>query len=284
VTEEITGLDLVAWQLRIAQGEDLPHEFPAPRGHSIQFRINAEDPAHGFFPATGTITELHEPAGPGVRMDSGVHTGTVVGTDFDPMLAKLVVTGEDRAQALARARRALDEYVLTGVATLLPLHRALVDEPAFSDDLTVSTDWLQKEYMPRFAGPAIDAEGDRPQPESSSVDVVVEVDGHRLTVKVPAELARPAAPGVKASAGRLRRKGSSRADDSPVLAAPMQGTIVSVDVAAGDSVEIGDKLAVIEAMKMEQPLMAKRAGTVSEILVGTGESVRAGAPLVRFDG
>ncbi|WAL40358.1 ATP-grasp domain-containing protein [Brevibacterium sp. BRM-1] len=281
VTEEVTGVDLVAWQLRVAAGEALPAAFPAPRGHSLQFRINAEDPAHGFFPATGQIAELHEPAGPGIRMDSGVRPGTVVGTDFDPMLAKLIVTGEDRAQALARARRALDEYVLTGVATLLPLHRALVDEPAFANELSVSTDWLQKEYMPRFAGPAAE-EAPREQPAADSLDVVVEVDGHRLTVKVPAELARPADPGAKASAGRLRRKGSRRADDSPVLAAPMQGTIVSIDVTAGDDVEIGDRLAVIEAMKMEQPLTAKRAGTVSEVLVGSGEAVRAGTPIVRF--
>lgn len=283
ITEEVAGIDLVAWQLKIAQGESLPESFPAPRGHAIQFRINAEDPAQNFFPATGKITALREPAGPGVRMDSGVEVGRFVTSDFDPMLAKLIVTGEDRQQALARARRALDEYVLEGVATLLPLHRALVNEPAFAEDFSVSTEWLQTEYVPNFDIPA--STPGETSPDTSSVDVVVEVDGHRLTVKVPKELAAAgngSAVPAERPARRLRRKGSRRSNESAELAAPMQGTIVSVEVAAGDSVSEGQTLAVIEAMKMEQPLKATREGVVSDVLVEAGASVKSGTTLITF--
>ncbi|GAA4395256.1 biotin carboxylase N-terminal domain-containing protein [Brevibacterium sp. NPDC049920] len=282
VTEEVAGVDLVAWQLRIAAGESLPPELPVPRGHSIEFRINAEDARRGFFPATGRITRYIPPAGPGIRLDSGVGTGTEVGTDFDPMLAKLIVTGEDRAQALARARRALDEFTIEGVRTLIPLHRRLVDEPAFTEDFTVSTHWLQSTYMPQFDTPE-EPMSVHTQPAEDVIDIVVEVEGHRMTVKVPAELARPAAPGSATRRGGLRRRGSRREDDSPRLTAPMQGTIVSVEVAAGDTVEAGQRLAVIEAMKMEQPLTATHAATVARVLVEPGATVRAGEPLVEFE-
>lgn len=303
VTEEVTGVDLVAWQLRIAAGETLPEAFPSPRGHALEFRINAEDAAAGFFPATGTVETYEVPSGPGVRLDSGVRAGSVVGVDFDPMLAKLVVTGENRAQALARARRALAEFELTGVQTLLPLHRALVDEPAFTEDFTVSTLWLQSDFMPRFTseGSVTDAptpgrSGTDPHDDSSgeTVDVVVEVDGHRMTVKVPATLAAPGAAPTggtadsPAAARRARRarhhRSAARTDDSPQLVSPMQATVVSVDVAPGDTVSTGDRLAVIEAMKMEQPLTATHDATVKAVLVSAGDGVKSGQVLVEFEG
>ncbi|MCQ9368506.1 biotin/lipoyl-binding protein [Brevibacterium sp. 91QC2O2] len=286
VTEEVTGVDLVTWQLRIAAGQTLPETFPTPRGHAIQFRINAENPAQNFFPATGTISRLREPAGPGVRMDSGVRQGTVVGTDFDPMLAKLIVTGPDRATALARARRALAEYALDGVATLLPLHRALLEAPAFTTDFTVDTKWLETDFMPGFTADKV-APGTA-APADETTDVVVEVDGHRLTVKVPSALltsvsgttvpARPTGLG----GSRLRRRGSNRTDDASALTAPMQGTIVSVNVTDGDTVSAGDTLAVIEAMKMEQPLKATHDAVVASVGVSSGDTVKAGTPIVTF--
>ena len=278
ITEEVTGVDLVAWQLKIACGEKLPSSMSAPRGHAFQFRINAENPANRFIPATGRIVELHEPAGPGIRMDSGVKEGTTVGTDFDPMLAKLIVTGEDREQALARARRALDEYILNGVATLLPLHRELVRTPAFTTDFSVYTLWLEQEFMPSFSAPQeLTAET---SPEDTTTDVVVEVDGHRLTVKVPASLTTG---GQQTKVKPPRRRKTSRVStDSGDLTAPMQGTIVTVDVQPGDTVNEGDRLAVIEAMKMEQPLTATRTATVSEVCVEAGSAVKSGTPLVKF--
>lgn len=279
VTEEVTGVDLVAWQLRIAAGEKLPEAFPAPQGHAFQFRINAENPANRFIPSTGRITQLHEPAGPGVRMDTGVKTGTVVGTDFDPMLSKLIVWGEDRAHALARSRRALNEYVLDGVATLLPLHRALVEAPAFTTNFGVSTRWLEEEFMPGFSAPA--GHTAEISPDDDTTDVIVEVDGHRLTVKVPATLT----VGGKTAAVKppRRRKTTKVVANAGDLIAPMQGTIVTVDVKPGDTVGEGDRLAVIEAMKMEQPLTATRAATIASVLVEPGAAVKSGATLVTFE-
>ncbi|RBP66166.1 biotin carboxyl carrier protein /biotin carboxylase [Brevibacterium sanguinis] len=282
VTEEVTGVDLVAWQLRIASGERLPESFPEVRGHSIQFRINAEDPTT-FFPATGTVKNHRAPSGPGVRLDSGIGEGSAVGTDFDPMLAKLIVTGADREQALARAKRALDEYRIEGVSTLLPLHRVLVAEDAFAKDFEVWTNWLETAFVNPLATPH---PGDHMSTSVDSFTVVVEVDGRRMTVSVPkdvvSDLGHVPSPSVPRRKRSLRRKGARVADDSASLNAPMQGTIVSVAVAPGDSVEAGDTLAVIEAMKMEQPLKAGHAGTVAEVLVEAGSSVKAGEPLVRF--
>ncbi|GAA1849676.1 acetyl/propionyl/methylcrotonyl-CoA carboxylase subunit alpha [Brevibacterium marinum] len=282
VTEEVTGVDLVAWQLRIASGGQLPESFPPVRGHSIQFRINAEDPST-YFPATGTVKNHRAPAGPGVRLDSGIGEGSVVGTDFDPMLAKLIITGADRNQALARARRALDEYRIEGVSTLLPLHRVLVAEKAFAEDFEVWTDWLETTFVNPLAEPQ---SGDHMSTATDSFSVVVEVDGRRMTVSVPkdviSDLGHVPSPSVPRRKRSLSRRGAQLADDSNSLNAPMQGTIVSVAVSAGDTVEAGDTLAVIEAMKMEQPLKAGHSGTVSEVLVDTGTSVRSGEPIVRF--
>lgn len=282
VTEEVTGVDLVGWQLRIASGEHLPESFPAVRGHSIQFRINAEDPTT-YFPATGTVKNYRAPAGPGVRLDSGITSGSVVGTDFDPMLAKLIITGADRNQALARARRALAEYRIEGVSTLLPLHRVLVSEPAFAQDFGVWTNWLETAFANPLANPNT---GDQMSTTADSFSVVVEVDGRRMTVSVPkdviSDLGHVPSPTVPRRKRGLSRKGAQLADDSNALNAPMQGTIVSVAVNAGDTVEAGDTLAVIEAMKMEQPLKAGHSGTVSEVLVDTGASVKSGEPIIRF--
>ncbi|WP_309132500.1 biotin carboxylase N-terminal domain-containing protein [Brevibacterium sp.] len=282
VTEEVTGVDLVAWQLKIASGQRLPDEFPTVRGHSIQFRINAEDPTT-FFPATGTVKNYRAPAGPGVRLDSGIGEGSVVGTDFDPMLAKLIVTGADRPQALARAKRALDEYRIDGVSTLLPLHRVLVAEDAFAKDFQVWTNWLETAFVNPLTNPQ---PGDHMSASVDSFTVVVEVDGRRMTVSVPkdvvSDLGHVPSPSVPRRKRSLRRKGARLDDDSNALNAPMQGTIVSVAVSPGDSVEAGDTLAVIEAMKMEQPLKAGHAGTVAEVLVAAGSSVKAGEALIRF--
>ena len=282
VTEEVTGVDLVAWQLRIASGEHLPESFPQVRGHSIQFRINAEDPTT-YFPATGTVKNHRAPAGPGVRLDSGIGEGSVVGTDFDPMLAKLIITGADRNQALARARRALDEYRIEGVSTLLPLHRVLVSDKAFAQDFEVWTNWLETAFVNPLTDPQL---GEQMSTATDSFSVVVEVDGRRMTVSVPkdviSDLGHVPSPSVPRRKRSLSRKGAQLADDSNSLNAPMQGTIVSVSVAAGDTVEAGDTLAVIEAMKMEQPLKAGHSGTVSEVLVDTGVAVRSGEPIIRF--
>ncbi|WP_211977874.1 biotin carboxylase N-terminal domain-containing protein [Brevibacterium sp. W7.2] len=282
VTEEVTGVDLVGWQLRIASGERLPETFPAVRGHAIQFRINAEDPTT-FFPATGTVKNYRAPAGPGVRLDSGIGEGSVVGTDFDPMLAKLIITGADRDQALARSRRALSEYRIDGVSTLLPLHRILASEPAFAGDFAVWTNWLETAFVNPLAAPTT---GDHMSTTADSFSVVVEVDGRRMTVSVPkdviSDLGHVPSPSVPRRKRNLRRKGAQLTDESNALNAPMQGTIVSVAVAAGDTVEAGDTLAVIEAMKMEQPLKAGHSGTVSEVLVDAGTAVKSGEPIIRF--
>ena len=282
VTEEIAGVDLVAWQLRIAGGESLPEAFDSPRGHAFQFRINAEDPAHGFVPVTGTITGYREPSGPGVRMDSGVGAGTVVGSDFDPMLAKLIVWGPDRETALARSRRALDEFVLDGVATLLPLHRSLTDAPELAgDQLLVSTRWLEEDFMPAWSADRLPAPAEDGAAPAEQVEVVVEVDGHRLVVSVPAELAAPAARPQRSR--RVTRRTARAAAATGSLTAPMQGTIVAVDVAPGDRVSAGDRLAVIEAMKMEQPLTAAHDAVVRAVAVGPGAGVRSGDVLVEFE-
>ncbi|WP_209372028.1 acetyl/propionyl/methylcrotonyl-CoA carboxylase subunit alpha [Brevibacterium renqingii] len=283
VTEEITGVDLVGWQVRIASGESLPDRFPAVRGHSFQFRINAEDPTT-FFPATGTVKNYRAPSGPGVRLDSGIGEDSVVGTDFDPMLAKLVVTGSTRDEALARARRALSEYRIEGVSTLLPLHRVIVSEKAFATDFEVWTNWLETAFDNPLADPQT---GDPMSTPTDSFSVVVEVDGRRMTVSVPkdviSDLGHVPSPTVPRRKRNLSsRKGAKIADDSNALNAPMQGTIVSIAVAAGDTVEAGDTLAVIEAMKMEQPLKAGHSGTVSEVLVEAGAAVKTDETILRF--
>ncbi|HJQ03379.1 MAG TPA: biotin carboxylase N-terminal domain-containing protein [Jatrophihabitans sp.] len=285
VSEETTGLDLVREQFRIADGEPLRiTEDPTARGHAFEFRINGEDPGRGFLPAPGVITNYREPAGPGVRMDSGVEADSTVGGAFDSLLAKLIVWGESRDEALARARRALDEYVVDGMATVLPFHRAVVRDPAFAPadgaPFTVFTRWIETEFDNRiapFAGAEpVGAEG------AERERLVVEVDGRRLEVTLPADFAVTAGSGAgakKAAPKRSATRKSGAAASGDALTAPMQGTIVKVAVSEGDTVAAGDLVVVLEAMKMEQPINAHKAGTVTGLNAEAGAVVASGAVL-----
>jgi acetyl-CoA/propionyl-CoA carboxylase biotin carboxyl carrier protein len=285
VTEETSGIDLVREQFRIAEGETLRFtDDPTPRGHAIEFRINGEDPGRNFLPAPGTVTEYHEPAGPGVRVDSGIAGASVIGGAFDSLLAKLIVYGENRTEALERARRALDEYVIEGMATALPFHRAVVRDPAFapSDEdqpFTVFTRWIESEFVNEI--PPFAAAGDELAEAEARETIVVEVGGKRLEVSLPAGFgaggggggARKAAP--KRSAG----KKSASAASGDALTAPMQGTIVKVAVSEGDVVQAGQTVVVLEAMKMEQPLTAHKAGTITSLSAEVGAVVTAGSTI-----
>jgi acetyl-CoA/propionyl-CoA carboxylase, biotin carboxylase, biotin carboxyl carrier protein len=280
VTEETSGLDLVREQFRIAEGEKLRFsEDPAPRGHAIEFRINGEDPGRNFLPAPGTVTTYREPSGPGVRVDSGIEPNSVIGGAFDSLLAKLIVTGETRAEALARARRALDEFVVEGMATALPFHRAVVRDDAFtSEPFRVFTRWIETEFentIEPYSGGAT-ADGGSEERET----IVVEVSGKRLEVSLPAGFGAVAAGGGggarRAAPKRSTHKtGSAVTGDS--LTAPMQGTIVKVAAAEGDVVEEGQAIVVLEAMKMEQPLTAHKAGTVTNLKAEVGAVVTSGS-------
>jgi acetyl-CoA/propionyl-CoA carboxylase biotin carboxyl carrier protein len=280
VSEETSGIDLVRQQFRIAEGLPLEiTEDPTPRGHSIEFRINAEDAGRNFMPAPGPVTRLEIPQGPGVRWDSGVETGGEVAGAFDSMLAKLIITGATRDEALQRARRALAELVVEGMPTVVPFHRAVVADPAFtSHPFTVHTRWIETEWdnqVPPY-GPA--AETQEAEPRQT---VVVEVGGRRLEVSLPAGLAAggpaPSANGAKPRKRGGGHGGSAASGDS--LTAPMQGTIVKVAVEDGATVAAGDLVVVLEAMKMEQPITAHKAGTVSGLSAEVGASVTSGAVL-----
>ncbi|WP_212835032.1 acetyl/propionyl/methylcrotonyl-CoA carboxylase subunit alpha [Catellatospora sp. TT07R-123] len=280
VTEETSGIDLVREQFRIAAGEKLRFDAdPAPRGHSIEFRINGEDPGRNFLPAPGSITKLHLPAGPGVRVDTGFDTGSVISGNFDSLLAKVIITGETRTEALERARRALDEMIVEGMATALPFHRAIVRDPAFAD-FTVHTRWIETEWdntVPAFTGGAA-AEGD----EGGRQTVVVEVGGKRLEVSLPASFGGTAAAAAAANRPAKRaagKRGANVAASGDALTAPMQGTIVKLAVADGDTVAEGDTVVVLEAMKMEQPLTAHKAGVITGLAASVGEVVQSGTTL-----
>jgi acetyl-CoA/propionyl-CoA carboxylase biotin carboxyl carrier protein len=284
VSEETTGIDLVREQFRIADGEKLRFtEDPVAHGHAFEFRINGEDPGRGFLPAPGAVTTYREPGGPGVRVDSGIEGNSVIGGAFDSLLAKLIVWGETRDEALARSRRALDEFVVDGMATALPFHKAVVADGAFTaSPFTVHTRWIETEFdnqIPAFTGAAGGSATD--PSESARETVVVEVGGKRLEVSLPSGFsigsggggptAKKAAP--KRSAGK--KSGAAASGDS--LTAPMQGTIVKVAVADGDTVEAGDLIVVLEAMKMEQPINAHKAGTVSGLTAEAGAVVTSGS-------
>nr|WP_202489082.1 biotin carboxylase N-terminal domain-containing protein [Streptomyces sp. SID5473] len=280
VTEEVTGLDLVREMFRIADGEELGYDDPAIRGHSFEFRINGEDPGRNFLPAPGTVTLFDAPSGPGVRLDAGVESGSVIGPAWDSLLAKLVITGATREQALQRAARALAEFQVEGMATAIPFHRAVVVDPAFtSDPFRVHTRWIETEFVneiPAFAAPA-DAEAEE---EPDRETVVVEVGGKRLEVSLPAHLGMTLArTGLAAGAKPKRRaaKRSAAAASGDTLASPMQGTIVKVAVEEGQEVNEGDLIVVLEAMKMEQPLNAHRAGTVKGLSAEVGAAISSGA-------
>lgn len=276
VTEEVTGLDLVREMFRIAVGEELGYDDPPVRGHSFEFRINGEDPGRGFLPAPGTVTVFNPPTGPGVRLDAGVESGSVIGPAWDSLLAKLVITGATREQALQRAARALAEFQVEGMATAIPFHRAVVTDPAFtSDPFRVHTRWIETEFVneiPAFTVPSAPEAEDEPGRET----VVVEVGGKRLEVSLPSSLGMTLArTGLAAGARPKRRaaKKSSAAASGDTLASPMQGTIVKVAVEEGQEVQEGDLIVVLEAMKMEQPLNAHRAGTVKGLSAEVGAAV-----------
>jgi acetyl-CoA/propionyl-CoA carboxylase biotin carboxyl carrier protein len=285
VSEETSGLDLVREQFRIAEGEVLRFTSdPVPRGHSIEFRINGEDPGRGFLPAPGAVTRYVEPGGPGVRVDSGIEGASIIGGAFDSLLAKLIVTGEIRDEALARSRRALDEFVIEGMATALPFHKAVVRDPAFAPadgaPFTVFTRWIETEFdnqIPPFTGAA-----DALSEAESRETVVVEVGGKRLEVSLPSGFGGSFGSGggggsKKAAPKRSAGKKSAAAISGDALPAPMQGTLVKVAVSDGDIVEAGDLIVVLEAMKMEQPINAHKAGTITSLSVEVGAVVTSGS-------
>ncbi|HUC25483.1 MAG TPA: biotin carboxylase N-terminal domain-containing protein [Streptosporangiaceae bacterium] len=279
VTEEVSGIDLVREMFRIADGEALGYTDPESRGHSIEFRINAEDAGRGFLPAPGTITGWRQPAGPGVRIDAGYTAGQTVPQAFDSLIAKLIVTGASRQQALERARRALAEFEIDGMPTVLPFHRAVVSDPAFTDEpFRVHTRWIETEFageIPPYSGEA---------PEAGEAEgrerITVEVGGKRLEVTVPAGFGAGTAAAPQARPRAAGRRGGTAAAGAPSgdeLVSPMQGTIVKIVAADGEHVDAGDTIVVLEAMKMEQPLTAHKAGTVSGLSITVGQTVPAGA-------
>ncbi|NLG56445.1 MAG: ATP-grasp domain-containing protein, partial [Rhodococcus sp.] len=288
VTEETSGIDLVLEQFKIARGEALDiTEDPTPRGHSIEFRINGEDAGRGFLPAPGPVTVYEPPSGPGVRMDSGVEAGSVIGGQFDSMLAKLIVTGADRDQALARARRALDEFEVQGLATVLPFHRAVVSDPAFIGDGTsfdVHTRWIETEFdnqIPPFTG-GEPLEEDEVLPRQS---MVVEVSGRRVEVSLPGHFGLgAAAEGVVRKKPKPRKRGGAAggAASGDSVTAPMQGTVVKVAVEEGQEVAEGDLIVVLEAMKMENPVNAHKAGIVTGLAVEAGAAITQGTVLTEI--
>ncbi|MFD4356219.1 acetyl/propionyl/methylcrotonyl-CoA carboxylase subunit alpha [Nocardia sp. NPDC058518] len=280
VSEEVTGIDLVREMFRIARGEPLGYDDPPVRGHALEFRINAEDPGRGFLPAPGTVTKFAAPSGPGVRVDTGVEQGSVIGPAWDSLLAKVIVTGADRDQALARSRRVLAELAVDGVATTLPFHQAALDDPAFTGaPFTVHTRWIETDFDNRIAAQDIAGEATS-EPERETV--VVEISGRRVVVSLPAPDRVGAGLAAPRRSARTRRDGRGGVT-SDALVAPMQGTVVKIAVAEGQWVDSGDLVAVIEAMKMEQPLTAHRAGIVRELTATVGTTVSSGTTVCRLD-
>ena len=269
VSEEVTGIDLVRQQFRIAMGEPLGFDDPVIRGHSIEFRINGEDPGRSFLPAPGRITQWEIPTGPGVRVDAGFRNGDVIGGNFDSLLAKLIVTGSTRQEAIERSRRALDEFRVEGLATALPFHRAIVRDAKFTDDFHVYTSYIENEFIneiPMYVPVVADI-----KTNAASEKLIAEVNGKRFEILVHAP-----EPVVK----RHRAKAASAAGATgDALSSPMQGTVVKVAVKEGDKVAAGDLIIVLEAMKMEQPLNAHKDGVIRELKAVVGESVSSGTVL-----
>ena len=269
VSEEVTGIDLVREQFRIAMGESLGFDDPVIRGHSIEFRINGEDPGRSFLPAPGRITAWNIPTGPGVRVDAGFRNGDVIGGNFDSLLAKLIVTGATRKEAIQRARRALAEFEVGGLATAIPFHRAIVEDPAYTEDFKIYTSYIENEFkndIPAFKSSAAEI-----QTHVAAEKLVAEVNGKRFEILVHAP-----EPVVK----RHRAKQSSGGGSSGTgLSSPMQGTVVKIAVEEGQSVEAGDLIIVLEAMKMEQPLNAHKSGVIKNLKAVIGETVASGTVL-----
>jgi acetyl-CoA/propionyl-CoA carboxylase, biotin carboxylase, biotin carboxyl carrier protein len=303
VTEQVSGIDLVREMFRIADGEQLGYDDPPLRGHSIEFRINAEDPGRGFLPAPGTITTWRPASGPGVRLDAGYGAGMTVPQAFDSLIAKLIVTGADRAQCLERSRRALAEFEIGGMPTVLPFHRAVLDDPAFTaTPFTVHTGWIETEFdadLPPYSGDRVSSDG-----PAERERITVEVGGKRLDVVIPAGLSGlgggaaaggrggPAAGGRPPSSRPARGSarggsaggGSGASAGGDALVSPMQGTIVKILAEDGQQVSAGDTVVVLEAMKMEQPLTAHKDGIVTGLAVQVGQTVSSGEIICQLRG
>ncbi len=269
VSEEVTGLDLVREQFRIADGQTINPVDPIIRGHSIEFRINGEDPGKGFLPSLGTITRWEVPSGPGVRIDAGFDHGHTIGSHFDSLLAKLIITAATREEAIERARRALREFDIGGLATALPFHRAIVDDPNFNTDFKVYTSYIENEFKNEI--PPFSFKQGTADSKAASQKIIAEVDGHRFEVLLHTPEPIQKRHRVKSNAI------TALAGDS--LESPMQGTVVKIVKSNGDRVEVGDLIVVLEAMKMEQPLIAHKPGTISKLQVNVGQTVASGATL-----
>ena len=269
VSEEVTGIDLVREQFRIAMGESLGFDDPVIRGHSIEFRINGEDPGRSFLPAPGRITAWNIPTGPGVRVDAGFRNGDVIGGNFDSLLAKLIVTGATRKEAIQRARRALAEFEVGGLATAIPFHRAIVEDPAYTENFKIYTSYIENEFKNEI--PAFESSAAEIQTRVAAEKLVAEVNGKRFEILVHAP-----EPVVK----RHRAKQSSGGGSTGTgLTSPMQGTVVKIAVDEGQSVEAGELIIVLEAMKMEQPLNAHKSGVIKNLKAVIGETVASGTVL-----
>ncbi|HWI42999.1 MAG TPA: biotin carboxylase N-terminal domain-containing protein [Nocardioides sp.] len=293
VSEEVTGLDLVREMFRIAAGEELGYDDPEVRGHSIEYRINAEDGGNNFMPAPGTLTKWNPPQGPGIRIDGGYEVGETIPGSFDSLIAKLIVTGKDRTQAIERSRRAIAEFEVDGMPTALTFDEVIVNDPAWvgasnpsgEGEFTVYTTWIETEFNNTITPYSGDS-GDAAEAEEKQT-VVVEVGGKRVEVVIPAGLgglaAGPAAGGAKKPKRAAGKKAGAAASGDSVTS-PMQGTIVKVAVEEGQEVAEGDVVVVIEAMKMEQPLKAHKAGTVTGLKAEVGATVGNGEVVCELKG
>lgn len=269
VSEEVTGIDLVREQFRIAIGEPLGFDDPVIRGHSIEFRINGEDPGRSFLPAPGRITQWVIPTGPGVRVDAGFKNGDTIGGNFDSLLAKLIITGATRQQAIERARRALAEFSIDGLATALPFHRAILEDPAYTEIFKVYTSYIENEFVNTI--PTFTTTTEPLQSHMAPEHLVTEINGKRFEIMVHAP--KPVVKRHRAKAGMAGGSGGS------ALSSPMQGTVVKIAVEVGAKVHVGDLIIVLEAMKMEQPLMAHKSGVITNLTAVIGATVSSGTIL-----